>query len=75
MKAIEVYMLLHETVSIVDMYILPEVYIVVKGSLKTFGNFDRALDLRAWTAWVQTGQGRVPVVITLYSEALFGPSL
>lgn len=69
MKTIDVYMLLHETVSIVDMYVLPEVYILVKSSLKTFENFDRALDLRAWPAWVQTGQVGVPVVITLYLEA------
>lgn len=50
MKTTEVYMLLHETVvSIVDMYVLPakacivaEVCIVVKCSLKTFKNCDRA---------------------------------
>ena len=44
MKTTEVYMLFHETVvSIVDMYVLPaEVCIVVKSSLKTFENCDKA---------------------------------
>lgn len=44
-------MLLHEPViSIVDMYVLPgERYVVIKRSLETFENADRAQELRAWT--------------------------